>query len=252
MTVAASLGHNWDHEELITDIRQGVRGHVCLTGLIVSLACLALSDVRAVNDSTRQTLIEPVGDEVVESFTVRVPDDVIAISHRGNGLIRPFPADIPRMSEPNLSNGIAILTKIRNATGEVVGFGAQLEVILEDSAASGSQLQATDWILVIPGRGTIYLSELERLGDFGRQVIQPVIETGQDWEGEFTRVASVGPRADGRGVITGGTFEFENLTGSFVEIQNYTRVSADGQLFTTTELRLFQSPPAMRIPAVGK
>jgi hypothetical protein len=223
-----------------------------MTGLTVSLACLALTDVRALNGSAHKTLIEPVGDEVVESFTVRVPDDVIAISHRGNGLIAPFPADIPRMSEPNLSNGIAILTKIRDAAGEVIGFGAQLEVILEGSAAGGSQLQATDWVLVIPGRGTIYLSELERLGDFGRQVIQPVIETGQDWEGVFTRVASVGPRADGRGVISGGTLEFENLRGSFVEIQNYTRVTAGGQLFTKTELRLFQTPPASRTQEAGR
>jgi hypothetical protein len=185
---------------------------------------------------------EPVGDEVVESFTVRVPDDVIAISHHGSGLIPPFPAGIPRMAEPSLSKAVAILTKIRDSAGEVVGFGAQLEVILEGNAADGSQLQATDWVLVIPGRGTIYLSEIERLGDFGRQVIRPVIESGKDWEGKFTRVASVGPRADGRGVITGGTFEFENLQGSFVEIQNYTRVSAGGQLFTTTELRLLLIP----------
>jgi hypothetical protein len=210
-------------------MRLRIRVTSCGIALLSCFVSLALADTRPASSEPGETVTEPVGDEVVESFTIRVPDDVIAI---------------PRMTEPNLSNGVAILTKIRDSIGEVVGFGAQLEVNLEGSAADGSQLQATDWVLVIPGRGTIYLSEIERLGDFGRRVVRPVIETGRDWEGEFTRVASVGPRPDGRGVISGGTFEFQNLQGSFVEIQNYTRVSADGQLFTTTELRLFRTRAA--------
>jgi hypothetical protein len=225
-------------------MRLRIRVTSCGIALLSCFVSLALADTRPASSEPGETVTEPVGDEVVESFTIRVPDDVIASSHRGNGLIAPFPTEIPRMTEPNLSNGVAILTKIRDSIGEVVGFGAQLEVNLEGSAADGSQLQATDWVLVIPGRGTIYLSEIERLGDFGRRVVRPVIETGRDWEGEFTRVASVGPRPDGRGVISGGTFEFQNLQGSFVEIQNYTRVSADGQLFTTTELRLFRTRAA--------
>lgn len=186
------------------------------------------------------TAIEPRADEVVESFFARVPDDVIAISHGGGGPIAVFPADIPTLHEAGVENGVAILTKFRNAAGDIIGFGAQLEVNLDGDAAAGDRVQATNWIVVIPGRGTLYLSELERLGEFGTKVIQPVLATGRDWEGRFTRVASVGPRPDGRGEITGGTYEFSDLAGSFVEIQNYRKLTAAGQLFTTTELRLFK------------
>ncbi len=187
-----------------------------------------------------KTIIEPGADEIVESFYVHVPEDVIAISHRGDLPIAAVPPDIAKLEEANLENGVAILTKVRDAAGEIIGFGAQLEVVLEGNAPNGDQIQATNWILVIPGRGTVYLSELEAIGDFGTKILRPVIESGQDWEGEFMRIASAGPRADGRGEISAGTFEFAEMKGSFVEIQNYKKVTADGKLFTTTELRLFK------------
>ena len=205
-----------------------------LAGILVA-GCITVA-----SPAFADTAIEPRADEVVESFFARVPDDVIAISHGGGGPIALFPADIPTLHESGIDNGVAILTKFRNSAGEIVGFGAQLEVILAGDVAAGDRLQATNWILVIPGRGTLYHSELEELGDFGTQVIQPVLATGRDWEGTFMRVATVGPRPDGRGEITGGTYEFSDLVGSFAEIQNYRKITAAGQLFTTTELRLFK------------
>ena len=60
-------------------------------------------------------------------------------------------------------------------------------------------------------------------------------------QGRFTRVASVGPRPDGRGEITGGTYEFSDLAGSFVEIQNYRKLTAAGQLLREHTLQMIDA-----------
>ncbi|NKB35567.1 MAG: hypothetical protein GKR93_00170 [Gammaproteobacteria bacterium] len=51
---------------------------------------------------------------------------------------------------------------------------------------------------------------------------------------------TVGPAANGRGIIIGGTGEFENLRGEFVEIDRMTRFTVDGKMDINVELRLFK------------
>jgi len=189
---------------------------------------------------------EPMGraqvksGERVESFFSRSPEDLIAITYHGASFLPPVPAGIAKLDEPGLEGTIAVLNKIRNASGEVVGFATELELPLEGQEGKAGHGTATDWILVLPGRGTLYLAEIERMGEFGEKVMRPLLENGTDWEGEFTQIKTVGRRPDGRGEIKGGTDEFDGASGSFVEIQTYTRVSTTaGELHTTLELRVF-------------
>jgi hypothetical protein len=177
--------------------------------------------------------------ERVESFFTRMPEDIIAITYHGKGFIPPVPTEITKLDEQVLDGSMAILTKILNASGEVVGFAAELEVPVNGPAGKADQGTKTDWLLVLPGRGTLYLSEIEQAGEFGEKVMRPVLEKGIDWEGKFVQLKTVGRRPDGRGEIKGGTGEFNNVTGSFVEIQTYTRATAAGILQSTAELRVF-------------
>ena len=126
----------------------------------------------------------------------------------------------------------------------MVGFASELEVMSPDSSlVSGKMVVDTDWTLVLPGRGSLFLAQIEDASDFVKQVALPVIASRKDWEGDWKLVSTIGPRPDGRGVIVGGSGEFEGVTGSFVERSRLTKFTTDMQMNITVELQLAYKKP---------
>jgi len=189
-----------------------------------------------------ETLEQAPLSERTESFFVDLPAQGVTLTHGGRIGLQPSPPGIATFHEPNLKNSLALLVKIRNAEGTVVGFASELEVFPEPSeAVQGLENDAkwqTDWTLVIPGRGGLFLHQQEHTGA-GAPMFQHVAETGTDWVGDITITTSAGPRDDGRGVIVGGWGEFENVRGSFLEIDHFTRYTVAGNLIGSIEVRLF-------------
>ena len=181
--------------------------------------------------------------ETIESFFVDLPAHGIAMTHGGRIGLEPGPPGIPSLDEPAISNSLALLVKVRNSEGKVVGFASELEVFPERrESVQGLEPGTTwntDWTVVIPGRGGLFLHQQEHTGA-GAPMFQHVAETGTDWVGDMTITTSAGPRDDGRGVIVGGWGEFENATGSFLEVDHFTRFTAQGNLVGTVELRIFR------------
>ncbi|MCC7414397.1 MAG: hypothetical protein IT495_22470 [Gammaproteobacteria bacterium] len=178
-----------------------------------------------------------------ESFFMELPDDGIAFTHGGNMALAAGPPGVALLSEPRVQSGLAILAKLRDASGEVVGFASELEVFPPGADMLQEVVWDTDWTLVIPGRGSLYLRQQEHSGELGAKVIIPTRESGESWRGEWIVTTTVGPRADGRGVIVGGAGEFEGATGSFLEIVTLTGFDLPGILLGRVELRLDMTLP---------
>ena len=174
----------------------------------------------------------------VESFFIDLPGHGIAVTHSGNTALGLFPPGISTLDEERLKGGLAILTKVRNAGGDVIGFAAELEVQPEGNLLKEDIKWSTDWIVVIPGRGTLYLHEIEHSGELGPKVVGPTLASGRPWKGDWTVQSTCGPRPDGRGVILGGTQDFAGAAGSFVEVIRLTGFLPEGALIGTVELRL--------------
>ncbi len=121
---------------------------------------------------------------------------------------------------------------------QIVGFAAELEVHPEGDMLAEDLQWDTDWILVLPGRGVLILYQQEHSGELGPRVVNPTFASGRDWVGDWTVQTTVGPRTDGRGIVVGGTGEFEGASGSFVELDRITRFTADGGLLGDFELRI--------------
>jgi len=174
-----------------------------------------------------------------ESFFIDLPQHGVAVTHSGEMKLGAGPPGIALFQEPAIRNGLAILTKLRNAKGEVIGFGSELEVF-----PAGADLVTqdvtweTDWTLVIPGRGTLFLHEQERSGELGTKVLGPTLKTGEPWVGDWTTTSTVGPRPDGKGVIAGGSGEFTGATGWFEETIRLTKYTKEGAMFGTVELKV--------------
>jgi len=180
------------------------------------------------------------GGEVVESFFSEAPADAVALTHSGKLPFAAFPRSIALFAEPAIDRGLALLVRLRNAAGEVIGFASELEVHPAGRAFGDDVAWKTDWTVVLPGRGALFLHQQERSGELGRTLLEQVRATGRPWQGDVAFQTSAGPGPQGRGIIVGGTGEFAGAAGGFLEIDRVTRLTPDGALEGTFELRLFR------------
>ena len=178
--------------------------------------------------------------QVVESFFAQAPADAVALTHSGKLPFAAFPRSISLFSEPAIERGLALLVRLRNGAGEVIGFASELEVHPAGRGFSGDVPWKTEWTVVLPGRGALFLHQQEHSGELGRKVLEQVLATHQAWQGDATFQTSAGPGPQGRGIIVGGTGEFATAAGGFVEIDRVTRLTPEGVLDGTFELRLFR------------
>ena len=188
-------------------------------------------------------IVKNEGGEIVESFFLESPRDGIAVTHSGKMPLGVFPPGAQRFSEPAIERGFALFAKVRNANGEVIGVAAELEVHPESgNILTDDIVWQTEWTVVIPGRGVLFLHQEEHSGELGPKVLKPVLETGKPWEGDWTVQTTSGPGPGGRGLVVGGSGEFAGASGSFVEIDRVTKLTTDGVLEGTFELRVSREP----------
>lgn len=199
----------------------------------VTPATLALAITRA--DGT---------GHLVEIFTIDAPGDIVAVTHNGSNIIDPRPSGIALFDEPALQSGLMLVAKIRNAKREIVGFAVESEAM--DAASNpllGKMRMHSEWTIVLPARGTIYVSQIEDAGTIGREIL-PSVMLGKEWNGKADFVSTAGPGPNGRGIIVGGTREFEGVAGSFVEISHLTHMSKKRGGVGTVKLQLAYKKPA--------
>ncbi len=212
-------------------------GLALLSGIIALVASLLPPPLQAASDDRMAYAVAKPG-ETTETFYLRA-EDFISLTHGGQIFLKPVPDDIKLFEEPAIKNGLALLMKVRDQKGEVIGYAAELETFDGGTTEDGLTIINTHWIVVIPGRGVLYLFHTEDARDMFKEIVGPVLESGESWEGDMDSVSTMGPRADGRGIIKGGTGEFESYRGSWVEVHHTRFFSADQTLIDDAELRLF-------------
>lgn len=185
---------------------------------------------------------------VEESFFAEVPQDGVFETHRGDLPLALFPEGIAKFTEPRLHNAFALGGKLRDKTGEVVGFSTEIEEVLpETDFESGKLLTHTVWTLFLPGRGTLVLDQIEDSSAVATKVFKPAFDSGRPWTGTLRAVTTAGPRKDGKGVILGGTGEFGGARGTGIEIADLRSFDpVTGTLEGTFELRFRYQRPAGR------
>jgi hypothetical protein len=116
---------------------------------------------------------------------------------------------------------VAVLAKVRDAGSEVIGFASELEEANLVTAVSD-----TVWTLMLPGRGTLHLSQQEDLAPLLDIALEMLVagelEASFDPPLEFVNTI-------GTGVIVGGTGEFEHARGTFRELGTLYGVSLVGE-----------------------
>lgn len=163
----------------------------------------------------------------------------IAITHGGKGPFPPDPPSVGLMAEPAIRDGLALTTMLRDASGETVGVATELESGHEGSnLLSGRIMTHTTWTAVVPGRGALWLYQVEDNWHLATRIVGPALLRGRDWIGRWQNVNTLGPGADGHGRIVAATGRFADRAGDFIEVAEMRHFTARGKMNFTMELRL--------------
>jgi hypothetical protein len=176
-----------------------------------------------------------------ERFVIRLPADRLTATdgeagglraQRGDGAML-LPAKL--MAEPVLVEHF----KIRDADGNVIGVAARHW----NGNASGA---TTTWALLIPSRGAaVFSGPGESRGMFEGSLRERGYVAGRAWDGAIELMLT---RSDAPGVLTAGTQEFANLSGTYMETWTVAGVGEDGELRGTIVLDTVTSAPPVSEP----
>jgi len=188
-----------------------------------------------------------MNQSIVERFYWSTPDDVIAITHDGSVAQAPHPAGIESLAGTPLKNQVAILIKIRDADGNEIGIGSELEWLTDDN-----KLHVV-FTITLPGRGALTSYQIK---DYAHpdllELFGNVAATGEPWSGELPVVGTSGPGEGGRGVIIGGAGEFAGATGTMFQTMNFRRIDASGAVSHNEEtyhINVTAVPPCVPPPS---
>lgn len=160
-----------------------------------------------------------------ETFTIQWPQDrVQPLAGQVDGLAAAGGAVL-------MGGGTASaeVFRLRDLAGNVIGLASRSTSMRV--AGAGARSQGSDWTLLIPSRGTLFLTQANAR-DVAPQAagagLVPATDSVSFWA-QATRVrVTVGPADGGAGAVVGGTEEFAGLGGSYDETWELEEVAADG------------------------
>ena len=199
-----------------------------LAGVALTVASAALvplprhvrvpSNIEVLNNGGRQ-----------ESFHLRWPQDRIAVPGELEGVWRVSDGGGVVMAA---ADGLASieLFRLRNEDGNVIGLASRSTAVFPGQRLANAS--SSNWILMIPSRGTLLLSQEDSANLSVRGVADSFVlpvETAAFWAPASRYRITAGPAPGGRGRILGGSNEFRALSGTYSEIWELNEISSDGR-----------------------
>jgi hypothetical protein len=182
-----------------------------------------------------------------EDFVIRWPEDRIP---RPDEIRSALPAVVAvgaaALEDTAGNRASAEMFRVRDTEDNVIGIAGRLAGT--GSAVADPGRSASSWLIVIPSRGAMFLTQTdafdttirEELTAEGNMAFAPA-QAARFWAGVSRfRVTATAPgaiRSWTTGQVLRGTSEFAGLTGSFTETWELEEVSADG----STRGRIFLS-----------
>jgi hypothetical protein len=168
-----------------------------------------------------------------EDFIIRWPDDRIS---RSTEIGSELPADAARgaaVLEDSAGQRVSAETfRIRDTEDNVIGVASRLAGT--GGAMADANRSASNWLVVIPGRGAIFLSQPDMFDTTARQrdtlngmITLSAMQDPAFWHSRREqRITAATPRYAGR--ILRGTGEFAGLSGSFSETWKFDGLNPEG------------------------
>lgn len=174
----------------------------------------------------------------LEEFVIHWPDDRIPRRGESRSALPVTSAVGAAVLEDSAGRRVsAELFRLRDAEDNVIGVAGRLAGT--GGAIADTGRSASNWLLVIPSRGALFLGQGDVLdttaretpGAGGNVVLAPAQSAAFWTDRRRIRVTAPAPAGDGpatTGKVLRGTSEFSGLHGSFTETWHLDEVYADG------------------------
>jgi hypothetical protein len=173
-----------------------------------------------------------------EEFVIHWPEDRIARPGENASSLPAAAAVGAAVLEDSAGRRVsAELFRLRDTEDNVIGVAGRLAGT--GGAIADPGRSATNWLLVIPGRGALFLAQSDVQDTTVREGIAaegtlalPPAQAAAFWtDRPRIRITAPAPAGDGpatTGKVLRGTSEFAGLRGSFIETWDLEEVNADG------------------------
>lgn len=172
-----------------------------------------------------------------ETFTIQWPQDRIQpLKAPGAGaiLVAGGAAILHGQGSDGSDSGesaTAEVFRLRDKAGNVIGLASRSTSTRRGT--DGAASQGSDWVLMIPSRGSLFLTQVNSRDVAPRPPADGVNSAPAQGDAAFwsqgTRLrVTAGPSSGGAGQVLGGTEEFADLRGSYDETWDLEEVAADG------------------------
>jgi hypothetical protein len=215
-----------------------------LLGILVG-AAIALAAIYF-NPLTRAGGPGPDPGEVVYHYASPVGAG-IAFTHGPQSRLPSHPSSIPNLWEAAINQSALSVIVLDAADGTPAAVASRVSYPSEDSELLfGGALLEDDWLISIPGQGSLFVSGRSNWWPFLREAGIPVWYFNQPWAGPIVLTPTVGPGPDGRGLVRGASGQFAGVSGSAAEryqIEEFDNRVGPRQLRGELYWRLDASPP---------
>lgn len=187
------------------------------------------------NPFAEQLIVSPLAvstDEQLDFTYTAVAEDSILYTDHGESNIKPHPDRVAELWEPTIVDTRIAVTVLNDSRGEVAGIGIKFSTDSEQTTLINSEILFNSaWHIYVPGKGTLFVDQIENYWSFLREVVVPARwSSGDNWRGSFFRIMTQGPFALGTGRVTGGTGNFYGMSGEVVESLTARAYQTDGGL----------------------
>jgi hypothetical protein len=167
-----------------------------------------------------------------ETFVIRWPQDRLDLSGElvvGDRVTRAVAQGMMVLDDAAGRRLSAELFRLRDREGNVIGLAGRMS-----NAAPGAPASSSDWLLVIPARGSLALTQADardltvrRIDDGQAVYARAAVDAPGFWAAGRRYRISAGPLT-GAGRVVHGSDEFAGLEGRFTESWELEEMTADG------------------------
>lgn len=191
------------------------------------------------NPFAEQIAVSPLAvsaDRQMDLTYSAVPDEMILYTDHGESNIQPHPNRVAELWERTIVDTRIAVTVLHDPRGDPAGIGIKFATDSEQTSLIDSEILVNSaWHIYVPGRGTLFVDQVENMWSYLRQIVMPARwSSGDSWRGSFFRIMTQGPLPLGTARVAGGTGEFAGVSGEAVESLTAQAYSANGGLVSAT------------------
>jgi len=188
----------------------------------VVLGAIAAAALLFYNPLAARNKLSPLSvsdQEIISLAYSAVAQDAIVYTNDGESRVHPRPVKVQQLWEAPIRRTDVLVTVLSDSRNNPAGIGIKFMSDSEQTRLiNGDALVDSAWHIVLPERGSLFVSQTENYWNFLRQIVVPAYwSSGDSWKGMWHGNTTIGPGALGTARVWGGYGEFAGLDSEAVE-----------------------------------